>query len=318
MGLLKCGLFNEDPKVRDRLERCLLHDPDHITPGSRGEHVRKIQIALNRLSKGPCRQNFNLKEDGRYGPSTAAAVKAYKNVPHGYPPEKLLQPWQTTPDDIVGKRTIKALDEEMDVLENESPAEEDRYISTTMPGGDPKHDHTKCPSTGGYLWKGRKHHRGTPLNPQGTGRKINIGGERETEYLGFEDFVTDTSAFIGGPVRPLTTLLPSKCASDICVRSSPITYEGSSTGNMGEREINRIARPGCRLTVCSPPLFLGERQLIFLRSLGAVLLDIRFAFIGDEDQPEGDAGMRGLVIAMRGDGFYISQSGQMHMGPTLP
>jgi len=42
MGLLKCLLFQTPEAVRDRLEQCALNDSDHITPGSRGDHVKKI------------------------------------------------------------------------------------------------------------------------------------------------------------------------------------------------------------------------------------------------------------------------------------
>ena len=132
MGLLVCKLFTEPQEVPE-LERCLVSDPDHITQGSQGDHVTKIQIALNRLSKGPGRENFNLKEDGIYGPKTAAAVKAYKNAPQ----RRILQSFQTTADDIVGKRTIKSLDDEMDILENELPVA-DRFVSTTVEGSPPR------------------------------------------------------------------------------------------------------------------------------------------------------------------------------------
>jgi peptidoglycan hydrolase-like protein with peptidoglycan-binding domain len=127
MGLLLCQLFQPPPEVLDRLERCLLNDSDHIAPGSMGEHVRKIQIALNRLSEGPGGENFDLKEDGIYGPKTAAAVQAFKNAPR----RRILQPFQTSADNIVGKKTMKSLDDEMDILENEAPWRADPFVSLT-------------------------------------------------------------------------------------------------------------------------------------------------------------------------------------------
>ncbi len=295
MGLLKCQLFQTPPEVRDRLERCLLKDPDHITQGSRGEHVRKIQIALNRLSKGSGRENFNLKEDGIYGPKTAAAVKAYKNAPS----RRILQPQQKTADDIVGKRTIKSLDDEMDILENELPAAS-KFVSTTVLG-DTTHDHNQCPlsrfSRPGS--NGRVHHMATPINPLGFGRKINIGGEDETKYLGFQDFSTRDGATGGPPIgspagRPFTEDLPSRCASDICLRDSPITAEI-------RKEISRLARPGCRLTVAQSDLAAmnGNRQ--FLLSVGAVLEDV---FIFDNADKQG-IDHEVVAIAMRGDGRYF-------------
>src|SRR5262245_8605611 len=92
---LECELFTSP--TRDlKLEACLVSDPAHITPGARGDHVKKIQLALNRLSAGPGRENFNLEIDGEYGSKTAAAVKAYKNAPS----RRILQPWQKSADDI--------------------------------------------------------------------------------------------------------------------------------------------------------------------------------------------------------------------------
>lgn len=303
MGLLTCQLFQTPPEVRDRLERCLLRDPDHITPGSRGEHVRKIQIALNRLSKGSGRENFNLKEDGIYGSDTAAAVKEYKNAPS----RRILQPSQKTADDIVGKRTIKSLDDEMDIIENEITSAS-KFVSTTVLGA--PHDHSKCPLSGFSRpgSNGRVHHMATPINPIGAGRKINIGGEDETKYLGFQDFSTRDTQTGGPPVgsppgRPFTEDLPGRCASDICLRDSPINAEI-------RKEISRLARPGCRLTVAQNRLAEMNSNRQFLLSLGAVLED---AFIFDSDPKDVDHEV--VVIAMRGDGRYVETSNQRVFPP---
>lgn len=278
MGLLKCQLFQTPPEVRARLERCLLNDADHITPGSRGEHVRKIQIALNRLSKGPGRENFNLKEDGDYGPVTAAAVKAYKNAPS----RKILQPWQRTADDIVGKRTIKSIDDEMEFLENERPVFEG-FISPT-PQGSP-HDHTKCPTpprVSGFLVDGHASHWGTPINPKDGGKMINLYGEGETDYLGFVDFATEPEHAHG---RPLTKSLPGGIASDICMRASPI-----SRVTVGE--IRRLARPpsldGCRFTYAATQMSDVISFMQVLLTLGIVIQQARIVSKRD-DGPDSDA-----------------------------
>ncbi|PTR10022.1 putative peptidoglycan binding protein [Nitrosospira sp. Nsp5] len=265
MGLLISQLFTT-PTADPKLEACLVSDAAHITPGAHGEHVKKIQTALNQLSRGPGRENFNLDIDGSYGPKTAAAVKAYKN----HPSRRILQPWQTSADDIVGKRTIKSLDTEMDILENESPAQ-DRFVSTTLAGA--PHDHSKCP-IGGFRQgpngtvSFQVNHFGTPVNPKGGGRKINLGGEGETKYLGFEDFLPN---FFPGPVRPLTSSLPDQCASDICLRDAPISKDGSL--EKGKKEIMRIAQPGCRLTFCGDV----ARFRLSLLSLGTVIEHIVMA-----------------------------------------
>src|SRR5260370_26764500 len=96
---LKSKLLSGDP----RLEACLVSDPAHITPGSRGDHVARIQLALNQLD------DAELAFDGIYGLATAQAVTDYKNDPA----RRILQPSQKTADNIVGKRTIASLDSEM-------------------------------------------------------------------------------------------------------------------------------------------------------------------------------------------------------------
>jgi peptidoglycan hydrolase-like protein with peptidoglycan-binding domain len=234
---LNSELFTQ-PARDPKLEGCLVDDAKHIVPGANGGHVRKIQTALNLLSEGA---GPNLDIDGIYGPLTAAAVKKFKDAPQ----RRILQPWQTSADNIVGKRTIKALDDEMDVLENESPASSDLVASDHF--GQP-HDHTKCPppSVDEEIEKNpadkTMSHIGTPMNPLGFGRRVNIGGKFETKYLGFQDFVPDPS-FVNG--RPFTNRIQDHTVSDICFRSTPIDKF------MREKEIPRICRLGARLTFVS-------------------------------------------------------------------
>jgi hypothetical protein len=123
-----------------------------------------------------------------------------------------MNPPQKTADDIVGKRTIKSLDDEMDILENEPPSGSG-FVSETVLGA--PHDHSKCPLSGFSRpgSNGRVHHMATPINPIGSGRKINIGGEDETKYLAFQDFSTRDTVTGGPPVgsppgRPFTEGFP--------------------------------------------------------------------------------------------------------------
>ena len=91
--------------------------------------------------------------------------------------------------------------------------------------------------------------QGTPINPLGTGRKINIYGEGETP--GFDDYATEakyaTYAKNGQQItRPLTSApvppgVADHTASDISMRSAPVSSTTAS-------EIGRIAKPGARLT----------------------------------------------------------------------
>lgn len=112
---LKSARFRNDPK----LEAAAASDPAHITPGSAGAHVAKIQQALIDLD------GATLSVDSQYGPATATAVLAYKKkrniVNHAY---------QTEADNIVGKMTMASLDAEM--AEREGPTEEARIFVTAF------------------------------------------------------------------------------------------------------------------------------------------------------------------------------------------
>ena len=93
-----------------RLQACLVSDPAHVTPGQSGNHVALIQFALMRLLVADIPQSEIDKK--RYGPKTAAAVLKLKEaldiVNHRY---------QKKADNIVGKMTIRELDDLMLILE---------------------------------------------------------------------------------------------------------------------------------------------------------------------------------------------------------
>lgn len=93
-----------------RLQNCLVRNDAHVTPGSVGDHVRKIQVALVLLDDLQIDQHEITKK--RYGPSTTAAVLAFKKA------RKIINfSYETQVDNIVGKMTIAALDQEMVRLE---------------------------------------------------------------------------------------------------------------------------------------------------------------------------------------------------------
>ena len=96
---LRSQLFAGDSK----LEAAAVSDPSHIQPGASGEHVRKIQMALNQIDGAA------LRLDGSYGPATAAAVLAYKQKR-----DIVNRKYQIKADNIVGKMTIAALDADLD------------------------------------------------------------------------------------------------------------------------------------------------------------------------------------------------------------
>jgi peptidoglycan hydrolase-like protein with peptidoglycan-binding domain len=95
-------LFSGDPVF----ERCLVHDQAHITPGSRGPHVNKIQTALFTLDHYVVAQGE--VQSQTYGPSTANGVLAYKRKR-----SIINRAYETQADNIVGKMTIASLDTEM-------------------------------------------------------------------------------------------------------------------------------------------------------------------------------------------------------------
>lgn len=101
---LQSQLFRGVPQ----LESCATSDAAHVTPGARGDHVLRIQQALNALD------GAGLNPDGAYGPATASAVLSYKRK-RGI----INRSYQTQPDDIVGRMTIAALDREMQQKEAE-------------------------------------------------------------------------------------------------------------------------------------------------------------------------------------------------------
>ena len=95
-------LFRDDK----RLQATLVSDSAHVTPGSRGDFVHKIQVALEDLDGVVIAPTEVLSSS--YGPSTAAAVLAFKQKR-----AIINRAYQTAADNIVGKMTIAALDKEM-------------------------------------------------------------------------------------------------------------------------------------------------------------------------------------------------------------
>jgi len=100
------GLVSRLFRGNRKLEACLVDNAAHVTMGAQGEDVAKIQFALFSLDT----LTIDRKElvTQTYGPSTAAAVLAYKTKR-----QIINRSYQSTPDGIVGKMTIASLDAEM-------------------------------------------------------------------------------------------------------------------------------------------------------------------------------------------------------------
>jgi hypothetical protein len=103
---LKSRLFSGD----SRLEACLVQDSAHLTPGSKGDFVGKVQAALEYLDDARI-DNSEIAAK-TYGPSTADAVLAYKTAR-----DIVNRSYQQSADNIVGKMTIARLDEEIAAAE---------------------------------------------------------------------------------------------------------------------------------------------------------------------------------------------------------
>src|SRR6476620_11050704 len=103
---LRSNLFSGD----GRLESCLTQDSAHLTPGVQGQFVGKVQAALEYLDGA--RIDENELDSDTYGPSTAAAVLAYKTAR-----QIINRNYQQSADNIVGKMTIDRLDAEMAAAE---------------------------------------------------------------------------------------------------------------------------------------------------------------------------------------------------------
>ncbi|MGA2410559.1 MAG: hypothetical protein ABSG46_09260 [Candidatus Binataceae bacterium] len=125
--MLRSQLFMGDP----RLEACLINDSAHVIQGTAGDYVSKIQAALCWID---C-LNIDAGEitAKAYGPSTAAAVLSFKTKRN-----IINRSYETQADNIVGKMTIAALDNEMAGLENQRG---NRLGCTISGGSDYLHVH---------------------------------------------------------------------------------------------------------------------------------------------------------------------------------
>ena len=104
------ALFSRSFRGVKALEACLVSDSAHVTLGTVGTHVPRIQKALMMIDRVVV--DANEVETMRYGASTAAAVLAYKKKRN-----IINRSYQTQADNIVGKMTIQSLDKDMSAAE---------------------------------------------------------------------------------------------------------------------------------------------------------------------------------------------------------
>ncbi len=116
-------LLRDEP----RLQACLVADTAHVVPGATGRHVGLIQKLLLVLEKA--RISESELRAALYGPTTAAAVLAYKRKRN-----IVNRAYQTTADNIVGKMTIAKMDEELVLLDQRAVP---GRVVCTHGGGEP-------------------------------------------------------------------------------------------------------------------------------------------------------------------------------------
>jgi hypothetical protein len=109
---LQSALFKGDLA----LEACLIRDSAHVTVGASGEHVAKVQRAV--LTVFQTGINNGELAGMLYGGSTAAAVLKYKQ---NHAPPIINTAYQRHADNIVGKMTIAALDQDLVALPSNDP-----------------------------------------------------------------------------------------------------------------------------------------------------------------------------------------------------
>ena len=119
-GRLRSRLFRGDPK----LEAAAVSNPAHVLPGSTGQHVGKIQLALILLDAAVIADSE--LDSLTYGDSTARAVLAYKRKRN-----IVNRSYQTQADNIVGMMTMASLDSEM--VKKEPLASEPTRIFVNYP-----------------------------------------------------------------------------------------------------------------------------------------------------------------------------------------
>lgn len=107
-------LFSKLFRGDTRLEACLINDSAHLTSGTKGPFINKVQRAIAQLGGDIVSQSE--VDSQTYGPSTASAVLNFKRqnniVNFSY---------QRTADNIVGKMTIAFLDARLVQLDAAGP-----------------------------------------------------------------------------------------------------------------------------------------------------------------------------------------------------
>lgn len=98
----KAALESDLLSANKRLQECLVKDSSHVRLNDSGEHVLLLQKALNKIGELPS----ELPENGTFDATMAGAVARYKK-------NRGILNYAGQIDDIVGKLTITAIDNEL-------------------------------------------------------------------------------------------------------------------------------------------------------------------------------------------------------------
>lgn len=215
---LQSRLLSGDQK----LEACLLNDASHVTPGALGEHVSKIQAALSIVDEA--RIHADELSARYYGSSTAGAVLAFKRTRH-----IINFSYQTQADDIVGKMTIAALDEEVrkktrppGVMPGYPPR---LFGSVGYTGANLPHDIGKV---GELLWAAGYR----PFGSRGPKQLRLIGDMLPAPSLPLEDVVKGVGDFLHDQGLPLGYNLTPNSAPLYQLYGQAVALMGNSGGSM--------------------------------------------------------------------------------------
>jgi hypothetical protein len=104
----------QTPAVQQRLSACLAWDPQHITPGQKGDHVKAIQDALEILrNQMPSLGLLKITDPpGTFGQSTSDEVLKYKRFQRPQSPEGIKRAGSPI-SNIVGRMTITQIDNDL-------------------------------------------------------------------------------------------------------------------------------------------------------------------------------------------------------------
>lgn len=144
MSTLKSNMFTHAPTaVFQRLENCANGVPNepvsHFTVGQQGEHIQLVQLALSIIAEQIPELGVGLVTvNGNYDAAFASAVARYKQARHIFN-------FANQIDNIIGRKTIASLDQDIANLQDGPHPHHDIPIDPRPPLPGPCLPATQCP-----------------------------------------------------------------------------------------------------------------------------------------------------------------------------